>query len=80
MHPLSGKTLVLTGALSRPRAQIKEALQALGAKVVGSVSAKTDYVVAGSEAGSKLEKARRLNIEVLNEAQLDTMILSGKDQ
>ncbi len=80
MHPLAGKTLVLTGALSRPRAQIKEALQALGAKVVGSVSARTDYVVAGSEAGSKLEKARRLNIDVLNEAQLDTMILSGKDQ
>ena len=75
-----GKTLVLTGALSQPRAKIKEALQALGAKVVGSVSSKTDYVVAGNDAGSKLEKARRLNINVLNEAQLGEMIRSGSRQ
>jgi len=80
MHPLAGRTLVLTGALSRPRAQIKEALQALGAKVVGSVSSKTDYVVAGSDAGSKLEKARRLNIDILSEAQLDEMIQPGNSQ
>jgi len=80
MHPLTGRTLVLTGTLSRPRAQIKEALQALGAKVVGSVSSKTDYVVAGSDAGSKLEKARRLNIDILSEAQLDEMIQPGNSQ
>ena len=69
--PLSGKTFVLTGTLaSLARDEAKSRLEALGAKVAGSVSKKTDYVVAGEEAGSKLEKARELNIPVWDEQQL----------
>ncbi|MEN8213582.1 MAG: NAD-dependent DNA ligase LigA [Pseudomonadota bacterium] len=73
---LQGKTFVLTGTLGRPRATIKEQLQQLGAKVTGSVSKKTDYVVAGEAAGSKLEKAESLGVAVLNEAELEKMLLS----
>ncbi|OIR14732.1 DNA ligase [mine drainage metagenome] len=69
--PLSGKTFVLTGTLaSLGRDEAKSRLESLGAKVAGSVSKKTDYVVAGEEAGSKLEKARELNIPVWDEQQL----------
>ena len=69
-HPLAGLTFVLTGTLSRPRDEIKAELLALGAKVSGSVSKKTSYVVAGEAAGSKLEKARSLGVEILDEAGL----------
>jgi len=72
--PLAGKTFVLTGALSEPRERVKERLQTLGAKVAGSVSTKTDYVVAGDEAGSKLRKTQDLGIEVLDEAGLARLI------
>jgi DNA ligase (NAD+) len=69
--PLLGKTVVLTGTLDAlTRDEAKEHLEALGAKVSGSVSAKTSFVVAGSEAGSKLDKARGLGIPVLDEAAL----------
>jgi DNA ligase (NAD+) len=68
--PLSGRTFVLTGTLSEPRAQVKERLQALGAKVTGSVSKNTDYLVAGEEAGSKLGKAESLGVAVLDERRL----------
>lgn len=66
--PLKGQSWVLTGTLdSMTREEAKERLEALGAKVTGSVSKKTDYVVAGSAAGSKLAKAEQLGIEVLVE-------------
>ena len=73
-RPFAGKTFVLTGTLGRPRDQVKAQLEALGAKVAGSVSKKTDYVVAGEEAGSKLVKAQDLGIEILDEDQLQEMI------
>ncbi|PWV59463.1 NAD-dependent DNA ligase LigA [Plasticicumulans acidivorans] len=67
--PLAGQTCVLTGTLSSmTRDQAKAQLEALGARVAGSVSKKTDFVVAGSEAGSKLDKAHALGVEVLDEA------------
>lgn len=66
--PLNGKKVVLTGTLSgMSRDEAKEALEALGAKVAGSVSAKTDYVVAGEAAGSKRDKAEKLGVEILDE-------------
>ena len=69
--PLQGKTLVLTGTLEKMgRDEAKQALQALGAKVAGSVSAKSHAVIAGAAAGSKLAKAQELGIPVLDEAQL----------
>jgi len=66
--PLAGKTFVLTGTLSMPRDAMKAKLQAAGAKVSGSVSKNTDYVVAGENPGSKYDKAVELDIEVLDEA------------
>jgi DNA ligase (NAD+) len=69
--PLEGKTFVLTGTLSSlTRDEAKEKLEALGAKVAGSVSKKTDAVIAGEAAGSKLDKARELDIAIWDEAQL----------
>ncbi|MGB5065399.1 MAG: NAD-dependent DNA ligase LigA, partial [Candidatus Competibacter sp.] len=68
---LAGKTFVLTGTLKvLTRDQASERLRALGAKVAGSVSKKTDYVIAGYDAGSKLDKARELGVQVLDEVGL----------
>ena len=76
---LRGKTLVLTGTLeSMSRNEAKAALLALGAKVAGSVSKKTDAVIAGAEAGSKLSKAETLGVKVLDEAAL-LRLLNGDD-
>jgi len=66
-QPLDGQTWVLTGTLGMPRARAKSLLESLGARVAGSVSAKTTVVLAGEEAGSKLAKAEKLGVEVLDE-------------
>ncbi|HWX23836.1 MAG TPA: helix-hairpin-helix domain-containing protein [Vicinamibacteria bacterium] len=69
--PLAGKTLVITGTLpSWSREQATERILAAGGRVTGSVSKKTDYLVAGESAGSKLEKAKRLYVEVIDEEGL----------
>ena len=71
---LAGLTCVLTGALSRPRDEVKRELQRLGAKVSSAVSKKTDFVVAGSDAGSKLAKAEALGVPVLDEDALAAVL------
>jgi DNA ligase (NAD+) len=69
--PLVGLTWVLTGSLaSMDRGAAEDALRALGARISGSVSKKTDFVVAGSDAGSKLRKAEELGVRVLDESVL----------
>jgi len=74
-RPLAGKTFVLTGTLpTLSRDQAKDLLEAAGAKVAGSVSKKTDYVVAGAEAGSKLDKAHALGVAVLDEPGLMALL------
>jgi DNA ligase (NAD+) len=73
--PLAGRTFVLTGTLpSLSRDEAKALLEAAGASVAGSVSKKTDYVVAGADAGSKLAKAQSLGVAVIDETELRTMI------
>jgi DNA ligase (NAD+) len=73
--PLAGMTLVLTGTLpSLSRDEAGALIEAAGGKVSGSVSKKTSYVVAGAEAGSKLEKARSLGVAVIDEAGLRALI------
>lgn len=71
---LAGKTFVLTGTLSVPRSEAKGWIEAAGGKVSGSVSKKTDYVVAGESAGSKLTKAEQLGVAVIDEAALREMV------
>ncbi|MBA2960758.1 MULTISPECIES: NAD-dependent DNA ligase LigA [Ramlibacter] len=77
-RPLAGQTVVLTGTLpTLSRDEAKDLLEAAGAKVAGSVSKKTSYVVAGAEAGSKLDKARELGIPVLDEDGLRALLAGG---
>ncbi|MEW8406322.1 MAG: NAD-dependent DNA ligase LigA [Candidatus Thiodiazotropha taylori] len=71
---LTGKTVVITGTLSQPRDVYKQILLARGAKVTGSVSSKTDYLLAGEAAGSKLTKAEKLGVTVLDEAALERLL------
>ena len=78
--PLAEKTIVITGTFSAMgRNEAKAQLQALGAKVSGSVSAKTDYLIAGEKAGSKLSKAQDLNVTVLNEEQLIALLSKNSE-
>ncbi|MBE7382634.1 MAG: NAD-dependent DNA ligase LigA [Leptolyngbya sp. SIO1E4] len=73
--PLAGKTFVLTGTLpSLSRSEAKSRIEAAGGKVTGSVSAKTSFLVVGDEAGSKLQKAQKLGIQQLSEAELITLL------
>jgi DNA ligase (NAD+) len=80
MLALAGKTFVITGTLpTLGREELKEMLEAAGAKVAGSVSKKTHYLVAGSEAGSKLDKARELEIPILDEAGVLALLNESND-
>ena len=75
LKPLSGKTFVITGTLpTLSRDQAKDMLEVAGAKVAGSVSKKTDYLLAGTDAGSKLDRARELGVVVIDEANLMAML------
>jgi DNA ligase (NAD+) len=72
---LAGKTFVLTGTLERySRDEAKKMIEDAGGRVSGSVSKKTDYVVAGSDAGSKLDKARELGVTVIGEDEMETLV------
>ena len=72
---LAGKTFVLTGTLARhTRDEAKKLIEDAGGKVAGSVSKKTDYVVAGAEAGSKLDKARELGVGVIGEKEMEGLV------
>ncbi len=73
-NPFKGKTVVLTGTMSEPRPLIKEKLEALGAKVSGSVSKKTDYLIYGEDAGSKYDKAVSLGVITLNEEEMKNLL------
>jgi len=70
---ISGKTFVITGTLSRPRSSYVELIESAGAKVSGSVSKKTDYLLAGTDAGSKLAKAQELGVAVLSEDEFGAL-------
>ena len=72
--PLVGLSFCITGTLTRPRKEIALQIKAAGGKVVSTVSGKLDYLVAGENAGSKLEKATRLGVTVLNEAEWEAML------
>ena len=69
-NPFKGKSVVLTGSMSRPRDEIKKMLETLGAKLVGSVSKKTDMVIYGEDAGSKYDKAIELGVKTLTEDEM----------
>ena len=76
---LAGKTFVLTGTLEKyTRDDAKQLIEDAGGKVSGSVSKKTNYVVAGAEAGSKLDKARELGVSVIDEAELEKLLTSQR--
>ena len=73
-NPFKDKTVVLTGSMSESRGNIKTMLEALGAKVSGSVSKKTDYLIYGEDAGSKYDKAQSLDVESIAEEKMREML------
>ena len=72
--PFKGKTIVLTGAMSRPRGEVKKILESLGAKVTNSVSKKTDFLIYGKEPGSKYKRAKELGVKIISEDEMSKMI------
>jgi len=68
--PFTGKTVVLTGTMKKPRGEIKAMLEHLGAKVTGTVSRKTDFVIYGEDPGSKYDKAKQLGVELMSEEKM----------
>jgi DNA ligase (NAD+) len=74
---LSGKTFVITGALSKPREEIAARIKSAGGKVTDSVSKKTDYLVVGESPGSKLDKARSLGVTIVDEAGLEKVLTAS---
>ena len=77
---LSGKKIAITGKLSFiSRDKLKSKLEDFGVKVVNSISKNTDYVIVGSDAGSKLEKARALNIEIISDKNLDSFLRQNEN-
>src|SRR5205807_4840158 len=75
---LAGKTFVLTGTLAKyTRDEAKKMIEDAGGKVTGSVSKKTDYVVAGSDAGSKLDKAKELGVPAIDEKEMEKLVGRG---
>lgn len=78
-NPFKGKSVVITGSMSVPRDQIKAILESLGAKIVSSVSKKTDYVVYGEDAGSKYDKALELGVKLLTESDFRSMMGSSDE-
>ncbi|MBB5022624.1 NAD-dependent DNA ligase LigA [Desulfurispira natronophila] len=75
-HLLDGKSVVFTGKLSRPRAEFEQLAQAAGARVLSAVSAKLDFLVAGSDAGSKLNKAHQLGVSIISEEEFSQLCSS----
>ncbi|MBS0626930.1 MAG: DNA ligase [Verrucomicrobia bacterium] len=74
-HPFYGKTFVLTGTLEHfTRTQASDLIKQKGGKVSSSVGVKTDYLLAGDEAGSKLDKAKKLSVAILTEEQFEKML------
>ena len=72
--PLRGKRVVITGILGRPRGHYVERLEAAGGTFTSSVSKNTDYVLAGEDAGSKLDRARELDVPVIDEAGFEELL------
>jgi len=79
--PVNGKTFVVTGTLSRySRQEAEEIIKKLGGRAAGSVSGKTDYVLAGESPGSKLDRARALGVTIISEDEFITMIGESTDE
>ena len=76
---ISNKTFVLTGTLSAPRQSFKERIEALGGRVSSAISSNTDFLLCGQNAGSKLNKAKELGVEILNEAQFNALITQNDE-